>query len=261
MPSIISLKQRDAEFVRLIQFTDTHIFSDPAATFDGVDTTQSLQTVISHARKFNWPPDAILVTGDLVHDPVPAAYERLRDMLMATGQAVFCIPGNHDDPGIMHKVLQRENIMTSRAILFSDWLVLMLDTFLPRTHAGMLQQEELTFLDRQLNENRKKHVLVCLHHPPVPVGSPWMDTMGLRNPDAFFSIVDKYSHVRVILWGHIHQQFNSQHNQVKLLATPSTCVQFMPKADGYIRDNTAPGYRILKLFINGETETEVIRAG
>ena len=261
MQSIIALKQQDAEFVRLIQFTDTHIFSDPEATFDGVDTAKSLQTVISHARKFNWPPDAILVTGDLVHDPAPAAYERLREMLLATGQPVFCIAGNHDVPEVMHKVLQQDNIMTSKAILFSDWLVLMLDTFLPRTHAGMLQQDELEFLDKQLNAHKQKHVLVCLHHPPVSVGSPWMDKMGLRNPDAFFSVVNKYNHVRVILWGHIHQEFNSHYNQVKLLATPSTCVQFRPKADGYIMDNQSPGYRVLKLFMNGETETEVVRAG
>lgn len=261
MQSIISLKQRHDDYVRLIQFTDTHIFSDPAATFDGVDTTQSLQSVIGHARKFNWPPDAILVTGDLVHDPVPAAYGRLRDMLDKTGQPVFCIPGNHDAPALMHKVLEQDNIMTAKAILFSDWLVLMLDTFLPGTHAGMLQRDELEFLDRQLNAHRKKHVLVCLHHPPVSVGSPWMDKMGLRNPDEFFSIVDKHNHVRAVLWGHIHQEFNSQHNQVKLLATPSTCVQFMPKADSYIRDSQAPGYRVLKLFMNGETETEVLRAG
>ena len=259
MQSTVSLKQRHGEYVQLVQFTDMHIFPDPAATFDGVDTTQSLQAVISHARQYNWPPDAILATGDLVHDPVPAAYERLRDMLNKTAQPVFCIPGNHDEPALLHQVLQQDNISTCKAILFSDWLVLMLDTFLPGTHAGMLQQEELEFFDRQLEAHRQKHVLVCLHHPPVSIGSPWMDKMGLRNPDAFFSIVDKYNHVRVILWGHIHQEFNSRHNEVKLLATPSTCVQFTPKSDGYIKDSQSPGYRILKLLRNGETETEVIR--
>jgi len=137
----------------------------------------------------------------------------------------------------------------------------MLDTFLPGTHAGMLQQGELEFLDQQLHAHKQKHVLICLHHPPVSIGSPWMDNMGLRNPDAFFSIIDKYNHVRIVLWGHIHQEFHGQHNQVKLIATPSTCVQFQPEADSYIKDMKSPGYRILKLFMNGETETEVIRAG
>lgn len=261
MQSTISLEQRHAEYVRIIQFTDTHIFSGHADTFDGIDTMQSLQSVMDHARKFNWPPDAILVTGDLVHDPVKPAYERLRKILNSTAKPVFCIPGNHDIPHLMHEVLQHDNISTCKAIHFSDWLVLMLDTFLPRTHAGLLHPDELEFFDWQLNENRQKHVLVCLHHPPVPVGSPWMDKMGLRNPDAFFSIVNKYNHIRVILWGHIHQEFSSQHNQIKLLATPSTCVQFSPKADGYIMDSKAPGYRVLKLFMNGETETEVVRTG
>lgn len=261
MQSIISIKQRHEDYVRLIQLTDTHIFSDPAATFDGIDTAQSLQTVINHARKFNWPPDAILVTGDLVHDPVRAAYERLLAILNKTGQPVFCIPGNHDAPALMRKVLQQDNIMTAKAIQFSDWLVLMLDTFLPATHAGMLHQDELEFLDQQLNLHKQKHVLVCLHHPPVSIGSPWMDKMGLRNPGEFFSIIDKYNNVRAILWGHIHQEFYSQHNQVKLLATPSTCVQFVPNTDGYSKDSRAPGYRIMKLFMSGETETEVVRTG
>jgi 3',5'-cyclic-AMP phosphodiesterase len=261
MQSTILLKQRHEECVEIIQFTDTHIFSDPAETFDGVDTTASLQKVINHAKQYHWPPDAIFVTGDLVHDPVPASYRQLRDILTITGHPVFCIPGNHDDPSLMYKEMQQGNIHTSKTVQFSKWLVLMLDTFIPGTHAGQLQQSELVFLEHQLNTHKQKHVLICLHHPPVSIGSPWMDDMGLRNPDAFFSIVDKYNNVRVILWGHIHQEFNSLHNQVKLLATPSTCVQFMPKADSYIRDMQSPGYRILKLFMNGDTETEVVRAG
>lgn len=259
MQQFLPLTQYDKDYIFLLQLTDTHIQARPDETFDGVDTAKTLEQVIAHARKVHWPPDAVLVTGDLVHDPAPAAYMRLSAILKTLARPVFCIPGNHDDPELMHGIMGPENISMAKAILFNHWIIAMLDTFLPGTHAGCLSVTELGFLDQALTEHRDKHALICLHHPPVSIGSPWMDRMGLQNPADLFSIVDRHSQVRGMLWGHIHQEFNGEHNTVKLMATPSTCVQFTPHSNGYIRDHVAPGYRRLHLYDTGEIHTGITR--
>ena len=243
----------------MLQLTDTHIFSSPDQSFDGVDTEKTLIQVIAHARQHHWPPDTVLVTGDLVHDPAPAAYARLSAILKTLARPVFCIPGNHDDPELMHGILEAENISMAKVLIFNQWIIIMLDTFLPGTHTGCLSEIEQALLDQALTKHSDKYALICLHHPPVSVGSPWMDRMGLRNPADLFSIVDRHPQVRAILCGHIHQEFNSARHAVKIMAAPSTCVQFTPRSGGYVRDNSPPGYRYLQLFGAGEIRTGIAR--
>ncbi len=255
----VKLLQRHSDYIELIQITDTHLFSRPETTFDGIDTAQSLQQVLDHARQTHWPPDAILVTGDLVHDPEAKAYERLLKILKTTDKSTFCIPGNHDDPALMHQHLNQANVSTTKIIQFNRWAVIMLDTWLPGTHAGALSADELTFLDQQLKANHDKHILLCLHHSPVSVNSPWMDKMPLQNPAELFAIIDHYPHVKAILWGHVHHEFSTLHNNVQLMAAPSTCVQFAPKAERYTKDDLTAGYRYLKLYNDGRIDTEIVR--
>lgn len=249
----IESSQRD--FVELLQITDTHIFADEKDMFDGVDTTASLKEVLNLARENNWPVDAILATGDLVHDARAVAYERWLEVFTSIREPVFCLPGNHDSPSLMHKLLNKKNVHTSKSVVIGSWLIIMLDSFLLNTHAGQLQQQELDLLDELLESNKDKQVLVCLHHPPVEIGSEWMDSMRLKNSDDFFAILDKYQHIKAVMWGHIHQEFNSERNGVRLMASPSTCVQFMPEAGEYRKDGRAAGYRYLKLHSSGEIET------
>lgn len=253
------LKQQHPDYVNLIQITDTHIQAEPDDNFDGINTRQSLGAVLQYIRKNSMPCDAVLVTGDLVHDPVAKAHAALAALLQQLDVPVFCIPGNHDDPALMEQYLNSGNISTTKHLLFTHWQLCLLNTWLPGTHAGRLQQDELRFLDNALGNNPDKYALVVLHHPPVPIDSPWMDNMRLENPDDLFSVIDRYPAVRGIIWGHIHQEFSSRHGDIQLLATPSTCVQFMPKADEYKKDMQPPGYRILKLHKSGKIDTHINR--
>ncbi|KZY89655.1 hypothetical protein A3742_24910 [Oleiphilus sp. HI0071] len=114
-------------------------------------------------------------------------------------------------------------------------------------------------LDATLRSD-KSHALVCLHHHPVEIGARWLDRIGLRNPEAFLNMVDSNDHVEAVLWGHIHQEFDEQRRGKRMLATPSTCIQFKPKSDNFGLDEVAPGYRWLKLYEDGSIETNVQRA-
>ena len=259
MKDHFQIKPHHEEYAELIQITDTHIFADAKDRFDDVDTSASLNEVLNLAKANDWPVDALLATGDLVHDPRTIAYERLQKVLTTIEKPVFCLPGNHDSPILMHKLLNNQNVHTSKSIEIGNWLIVMLDSFLIDTHAGEFKQEELDLLDGILSKHQGKHVLVCLHHPPVEIGSEWMDSMRLKNSGAFFAVLDKYVHIKAVIWGHVHQEFSSERNGVRLMASPSTCVQFMPGAGEYRKDGRAAGYRYLKLNFSGEIETRIRR--
>ena len=46
---------------------------------------------------------------------------------------------------------------------------------------------------------------------------------------------------------------------IKLMSTPSSCIQFAPHSDDFLVDDIAPGYRWLELQADGEIETAVCR--
>ena len=90
--------------VRLIQFTDPHLYGDADGKLRGVTTYASLLATIDNARAQHWPCDGILATGDLVQDDADG-YARFREVFTSLGVPVYCIPGNHDEPAAMARVL------------------------------------------------------------------------------------------------------------------------------------------------------------
>ncbi len=255
----IEIKGRSPDCIRVVQITDTHIFASSDDLFDGVDTSASLAAVIQHIKQQEELPDVVLVSGDLVHDPVSAAYLKLQQQLLGLDVPMFCIPGNHDDPDLMHSSLNLNNLHTNKIIKAGAWGVILLNTHLAGSHAGSLKSEELDFLEQSLKRFRKKFILVCLHHPPVSIASPWMDAMMLENPEDLFSVIDNHKQVRSIIWGHIHQEFRTKRRDVILYGSPSTCIQFKPGSETYARDELGPGYSVLRLYEDGRVEIDTQR--
>ena len=263
--------------VRLVQFTDTHLFANPNDRLCGLNTADSLTRVMElaradglpaedadarspSARQAGWPPDAVLATGDLSQDETADSYRRFLGFFENIGAPVHCLPGNHDVPLTMAQIFVGSfTVHLTRWVDLGRWQVLLLNTVIPRDNAGSLSDEELDFLDRTLRGNPDRHALVCLHHNPVPVGSKWLDGMRLRNGEAFLSVIDRHPNVRGVVWGHVHQEFASERGKVKFFATPSTSLQFLPKSESFALDATPPGYRRIDLHPDGRIESKVRR--
>lgn len=243
--------------VRLIQFTDPHLYGDAEGKLRGVATYPSLLAAIDHARTHHWPCDGILATGDLVQDD-PSGYARFRDVFGSLGVPVHCIPGNHDEPQTMMQVLQGAPFQLGGIARWPGWFAVMLDSYLAGKAAGRLSPASLEALDAALAEHAQLHGLVCLHHHPVRMGSRWLDQVGLENSAALFEVLDRHRNVRAVLWGHVHQTHETARNGVRLLSAPSTCAQFLPGSDAFAIDRRPPGYRWLELNADGSIDTEVI---
>jgi Icc protein len=117
----------------------------------------------------------------------------------------------------------------------------------------------LDYLAHILEANPDKYVIVSLHHQLIPVGSTWIDQYVVRNADALFKLTDAFPNVKIITWGHVHQEFQAKRNGVELLATPSTCVQFKPYCEDFTVDTLMPGYRWFDLREDGSFNTGVMR--
>jgi Icc protein len=246
--------------LRVVQITDTHLFGDARGRLVGMNTEETSLEVLSKVVAEAGPLDLVLATGDIVHDGSEIGYRRFKERFERLAVPTLVIPGNHDKPEVLDQVMQGGHVRREQHLLLGNWQFVMLDSSAADRDGGHLAPAQLALLERQLAAYPSHHAMVCLHHHPVSVGSRWIDTIGVDNADEFFAIVDRFPQVRVILWGHIHQDFRARRNGVELLASPSTCIQFRPGQAEFGLDDMPPGYRWLNLYADGRIETGVERA-
>ena len=141
---------------------------------------------------------------------------------------------------------------------YGNWCLIMLNSACRGDDGGRLDKEQLDSLDRTLSANSAHHALVGLHHHPIPMGSRWLDGVGLRNAHEFLEIIDRHDNVRCVIWGHVHQASDRRRNNVRYLSTPSTGSQFRPNSDDFALDSRPPGFRWLELLDSGVINTEVV---
>jgi len=250
---------KSGRVIRVLQITDTHLFADSSGCLLGLNTEQSLQAVIAKIQAEHLQSDLILATGDLTHDGTPAAYQRIFSHLESFGLPVFCLPGNHDEALTLQQSLNDGLIQYVEHAHHGNWHFIFLDSTIPDSEKAHLTEEALQTLEKHLQSAPDTNTLVCLHHQPVPTGSKWLDTMAVDNASEFLALLEKHSQVRGVLWGHVHQQFDGRYKNIKLMSSPSTCVQFLPGSKDFAVDAATPGYRWLELYPDGRIETGVER--
>jgi len=243
--------------VQLLQVTDPHLYGDSSRELYGVNTAESLRRVLEAALATGPAPDAVLVTGDIGDDLSAAAYAQFRAALSVCGAPVLCLPGNHDAPALMARMLDVDGFQFCGRSRLGAWGLLMLDTHLPGAAAGRVADAELERLDAELRAMADLPVLIALHHPPLPVGSPWLDAVGLENAAQLLGVIDRHPQVRAVVAGHVHQEFAERRGTVDYYTTPSTCAQFTPRTARCVMDRRPPGFRRLTLHPDGTHATQV----
>lgn len=242
--------------IRVIQFTDPHLFGDTAGTLRGINTLESLERTLADASGHLAIADAVLVTGDLVQDDA-GGYEHFRRLFARLGKPVLCIPGNHDFVPQMRAALAGPPFQLDGPVDIGAWRIVMLDSVVPNQAGGHMSVDVLAKLDEDLGVARQRHAMVCLHHHPVMMSSRWLDSVGLANADEFWSVIGSHPQVKAVVWGHVHQNFEGVRRGVRLFATPSTCAQFQPRSDQFVLDDQPPAYRLFTLHSNGAIDTGV----
>lgn len=253
------MQKNISESINILQITDLHIQAESGQKMSGVDTEYSFGQILEHAFAQSALIDLILVTGDLAQHPGKSSYQRILSGLEKYQTRTLCLPGNHDNFELMQQFINTEQVNCDKHLSLKNWHIINLNSKKIDSQGGYLAPDELEYLNSKLSQHSGQNTMIAIHHPPFATGSKWMDTMIIENKDTLFSILEKHPQVKVIICGHIHQELDVKKGGLTIFGTPSTCFQFKPNSISYEVDNTAPGYRLLKLHSNGEIKSEVHR--
>ncbi|QLE86904.1 MULTISPECIES: 3',5'-cyclic-AMP phosphodiesterase [Shewanella] len=263
MKEAISYPIAECGSVRIVQVTDPHLFADPEAQLLGVNTAHSLDAVLNTIKAVDYPAHLMLATGDISQDYSAESYHNFVNAVEPLNVPCHYLPGNHDDPRIMHLNMQGESVFGNKRIIAGNWQIIMLDSTVRGKPGGNMSAAEMSLIADAVNAESDKHTLLVMHHNPILVNCKWLDQHCMDNGDEFLAFVSQFPQVKGLLWGHVHQQLDEIHHgtygAIKLMATPSTCIQFKPKSSYFALDAQQPGYRLLELKDNGDILTNVYR--
>lgn len=247
--------------VRILQITDPHLFASDDGELLGVNTTKSFQAVLNAIQESAFNYDFILATGDLVQDHNREAYHRFAKMVKPLAKPIFWVEGNHDlQPQMSNALSLYAQIQPAKHILAGDyWQIILLDSHLEGLPRGELSHTQLEFLRNKLTAYPDRYSLIVLHHNILPTNSAWLDQHSLINADALAEVLKPFPKAKAILHGHIHQAVDKLWNGCRVLATPSTCIQFKPNCNNFTLDRLPQGWRELHLNLDGSIDTQVKR--
>ena len=260
MESLLNLPLAGGASVRVLQITDTHLFAEKDETLLGVNTWESYHAVLQAIHASAREVDLVVATGDLAQDHSSAAYKHFAEGIASFTAPCVWLPGNHDFQPSMYSTLQDAGISPAKRVLVGEhWQILLLDSQVFGVPHGELSDFQLEWLEKRLAEMPERHTLLLLHHHPLPSGCSWLDQHSLRNAGSLDNVLVHYPRVKHLLCGHIHQELDVEWNGRRIMATPSTCVQFKPHCANFTLDIVSPGWRWLELHADGSLTTEVCR--
>jgi 3',5'-cyclic AMP phosphodiesterase CpdA len=206
----------------LLQLSDPHL----GATWTARDPYASLCAAVEAAPK----ADAILVSGDLAEHAADDEYRQLAELLGPLGASVHVLPGNHDDRAALRRTFDvpgtgAEPVHYAAAL--GRWRLVVVDSTRPGEDGGELTADRLALLDETLADALATLTIVAMHHPPLVIGSPAWDEIGVSEDDrrALADLLARHPQVRRIVAGHLHQTVVGELAGRTVLAAPSTYVQ------------------------------------
>ncbi|WP_433388468.1 phosphodiesterase [Micromonospora sp. KLBMP9576] len=238
----------------IAQLSDPHLTTGVLAAEPAAGLHRALGRVLALDPR----PDCVVITGDLADRGRPDEYAALREIIGRFPLPLHLVAGNHDD---------RESLLD--AFGGTPWLgggysahyhvdhpettVVVLDSLMAGSSAGCLGADQLGWLDGVLAGRPDVPAVVCLHHPPAPVGIPAADDVRLTDGDELAEVIARHPHVVRVIAGHVHRAVTVTFAGTVLSIAPSTWRQssFTTSADeqtgwvaeptGFLLHRLAPG--------------------
>jgi len=247
---------------RILQITDCHLFAD-RRELRGIPTWPRLIAVLDEIRNRFSEFDCLVVTGDTAHDEIKETYTEFREALGELTDRVFLIPGNHDNRDAMVQVFPDRCRLADGHLTFQnrlgDWQLIGLDSHLPGEVAGRLGQAQINCLEESLSGTENRPVVLFVHHPPVLIHSHWVDEIGLEDGAELIRRVSRFSNVKLICSGHVHQESVTATGGPTVLTAPAVGPQFRPRMNVMQIDSLPPALRVIDLNPDGTWSAQVVR--
>jgi len=223
--------------LRFVHISDTHYSApDYKAPPSRIDPRTGVEKLIEQVNALPFMPDFILHTGDVAYDPYPDIYNEIKQVFSAFKAPLLYIPGNHDHSATLQTVLMgrsEEDIMYPlyHAEVVNGVRLLFLDANNPKVPppAARVEQEQLAWLDEQLNAKDPRPIVVATHHPLLKTGfSEWFDTfMMTHNGDTVHALLKTAAdRIRGVFFGHVHQNLTFHRDGILYSSVNSSWTQF-----------------------------------
>ena len=259
---LFNMRKDNAMSTLILQLSDFHLKATPTVRCKGVTSVQTLKMLFTFIKTQFPDNECCILTGDIADDYTNDMYTSLRTLLLELSLRYYLIPGNHDDRSEMVNVFsdrfKNSEIAACFSVSVGGWTLIGLDSYVDGEAYGRLGNIQLRWLHEQIDAHGEEPMILFMHHPPVPVGSPWLDRIGLKESNYFEEILTSSKRVQAICVGHIHQEFEGKYAGIQVLGTPSMSVQFRPNTLESEIDPIPPGFRLLELADDSFT-TRVVR--
>ncbi len=244
--------------LRILHITDTHILDSADDLLYGLNTFNNLQKVLSQALNDFPDVDLILFTGDISQTGSASSYQLFHTIIADLSYPVLCVPGNHDDPKQLKQINPESPLDSPVLFQQNNFSIVLMNSWVDQAHHGELDDNCLNQLQHFLRTSRSRFHIFAIHHTPAAVNSRWLDDLGLKNQHQLLSLIQQSDTPSLLLSGHIHQPLDLQMNQLRLLATPSTCHQFKAQSENFLcLDHSFAAYRYIKITLPHQIHTSL----
>lgn len=194
----------------IAQISDFHVKPDGELVQGHVDAAAATACAIAALNAFRPRPDLVVISGDLVDEPLANAYERVKRLLALLELPFVVLPGNRDSRQCIrttfpHVPAGSDSDPINQAVVLKDLDLLLLDSTVPGQSHGELDSRTLRWLETQLSHSSERPALLFLHHPPFVSGIKPLETKGLENASCLEEIVAQHPRVQLVAAGHEHR--------------------------------------------------------
>jgi 3',5'-cyclic AMP phosphodiesterase CpdA len=168
----------------------------------------------------------VVITGDLVDQGSPDEYKALREALGRFPLPLHLVTGNHDDPEALLGQFGGTDFLGGAgeahyAVDYPAFTVIALDSKVPGSGGGHLGAPQLAWLDEVLARRSDVPAIICLHHPPIAIGIPFLDGMRLEDGEELGEVLAGHRNIARVLAGHIHRPITTAFAGSTLAIAPS----------------------------------------
>ena len=234
----------------LAQLSDPHI----GATWAGEGSVERFAAAVDAVRGLE--PDAVVVTGDLADHASDEEYRQLHELLAPIGAPYHLLPGNHDD----RRAFNHLGEPVQYSVDLGPLRLVVVDTTIPGQDGGALDGGRLDWLEQELASAPEQPTLIAMHHPPLVLGIPVWDRIGLDPSDrrALAEVLGRHSQVRRLIAGHVHRTITGEFAGRDVMTCPSTYVQArLDFTAEEIELTDEPGGFIAHSFVDGDLISHV----
>jgi Icc protein len=229
---------------RVALLADTHISADPDLVCPGtkwpgspvkegehewVNMADCLAQTAKSVIALNPRPAHLIINGDCaLSNGKEAEYKellRLVEPIRAAGITVHITIGNHDNRENLWKLLpflKKEQMGVQADVIELPHANLVL---LDSGKRGILGDEQLNWLAKQLDERTDKPALIFGHFNPYP-NRGVRPIRGMRDGASLLKILAERKHARAYVYGHTHEWQHDRRDHLHLINQPAVSYYF-----------------------------------